>query len=284
MAYDINSALERLEDTLKNVESAKAQVEKTVKESKELQLTVKGYVESINTFQQELHVWEEELRGKQADIDDAVKGDIKSVKSLCDTTTKSLKTTLDSLAYSFKASTDSSLTNLNDQINKLEEDVKEMNALHQDLKKVLTELSSNKETLNKISNELKQSQDKQDGALDKISQNVSVLSPTIDDKQKKLSDQIDKNHTETTTAIQQTSDSLKESLKGEGMNLKDALTADIKSKEEKVELKIESANKDLKKSTDEIQVTAKGGKTLSLISVIISAIVLILMIVILVAR
>ena len=50
MAYDINEALLRLETNLKNLDSARKQVEMTVSESQNLQHIVENYVSAISNF------------------------------------------------------------------------------------------------------------------------------------------------------------------------------------------------------------------------------------------
>lgn len=50
MAYDINATLERLEQNLKQLDSARKQVETTVQASEELQNAVAGYVASISNY------------------------------------------------------------------------------------------------------------------------------------------------------------------------------------------------------------------------------------------
>ena len=48
MAHDINSALERLEANLQNIDSARQQVENTVAASNALQVEVREYTSTIN--------------------------------------------------------------------------------------------------------------------------------------------------------------------------------------------------------------------------------------------
>ena len=50
MTYDINATLERLEQNLKQLDSARKQVENTVQASEGLQNAVAGYVASINSL------------------------------------------------------------------------------------------------------------------------------------------------------------------------------------------------------------------------------------------
>lgn len=50
MAYDINAALERLENNLAEVESAKKQVEKTIATSESLQQIIGRYTNTLNAM------------------------------------------------------------------------------------------------------------------------------------------------------------------------------------------------------------------------------------------
>src|SRR5574344_2112837 len=63
MAYDINATLERLEQGINEIDSARMQVQNTVLASNELQATVAGYVSSINKFVGEIKEWEKHLEG-----------------------------------------------------------------------------------------------------------------------------------------------------------------------------------------------------------------------------
>ena len=47
MAYDINAALQRLEQNLKDLSSARTQVENTIKASSDLQKVVSEYVTAV---------------------------------------------------------------------------------------------------------------------------------------------------------------------------------------------------------------------------------------------
>ena len=61
MPYDINTALQRLEQNLNDLTSARQQVEDTVKASSELQETVAEYVSSIETLCSRLRRWDSDL-------------------------------------------------------------------------------------------------------------------------------------------------------------------------------------------------------------------------------
>lgn len=83
MPYDINSALERLEQNLKDLDSAKKQVEATVNASDKLQQVVSGYVNTLVSVQEGLKQWEKELQGIQVGNDTAFKNAIEQMRASC---------------------------------------------------------------------------------------------------------------------------------------------------------------------------------------------------------
>ena len=54
MAYDINSALERLEKNLKDIDSTRQQEEKTITSSNNLQTTISSFVKSLKSLHGEV--------------------------------------------------------------------------------------------------------------------------------------------------------------------------------------------------------------------------------------
>ena len=65
MAYDINAALERLENNLAEVESAKKQVEKTIATSESLQQIIGRYTNTLNAMGKDISSFIEEIRNFQ---------------------------------------------------------------------------------------------------------------------------------------------------------------------------------------------------------------------------
>lgn len=101
MAYDINATLERLEQNLKQLDSARKQVETTVQASEELQNAVAGYVASINSFVKEIKEWEKQLEGAQVGISEELQISVDKMTSACE-----------SITSKFTSSVDASLLNL----------------------------------------------------------------------------------------------------------------------------------------------------------------------------
>lgn len=68
MAYDINAALERLENNLAEVESAKKQVEKTIATSESLQQIIGRYTNTLNAMGKDISSFIEEIRNFKISI------------------------------------------------------------------------------------------------------------------------------------------------------------------------------------------------------------------------
>lgn len=135
MAHDINSALERLEANLQNIDSARQQVENTIAASNALQIKVKEYTSSIN--------------------------------EMCD----KVKET----SSNFESKTKDSLQKFVEQNNKLTEHVQNLKSLRDEIVKTSTEIQEVKSLLSQISNDLKNSQKEQDDVLKRIDHGVTEL-------------------------------------------------------------------------------------------------------------
>ena len=114
MPYDINATLERLEQNLKDLDSARKQVENTVNASNELRQTVSDYVESITNLRNEIIEWEEQLKQSQEGLSTQVQAAFTTLKAACDT-----------ISAGFKSSTDKTLSKFSEQTTILTERVKE---------------------------------------------------------------------------------------------------------------------------------------------------------------
>ena len=135
MAHDINSALERLEANLQNIDSARQQVENTIAASNALQIKVKEYPSSLT--------------------------------EMCD----KVKET----SSNFESKTKDSLQKFVEQNNKLTEHVQNLKSLRDEIVKTSTEIQEVKSLLSQISNDLKNSQKEQDDVLKRIDHGVTEL-------------------------------------------------------------------------------------------------------------
>src|SRR5574344_174306 len=170
MAYDINATLERLEQGLNEIDSARMQVQNTVLASNELQATVAGYVSSINKFVGEIKEWEKHLEGTHVESTKDVQNALTDLKASCEKITEL-----------FSSSVDGSIKNFNEQNILLEERVKDLNTLRDEIKSTTIEIQSIKDSLSKISKEINDSQKNQDDTIEDIKQRVIELPETIKD-------------------------------------------------------------------------------------------------------
>ena len=135
MAHDINSALERLETNLQNIDSARQQVEDTVASSIKLQKAIETYTSDVNEMCKK-------VEDSASDFDNKTRKDLENFSQ--------------------------HNAVLSEQVNKLK-------SLRDEIVKTSNEIQEVKLFLSTISNDLKDSQGKQDEILNQISNNVSKI-------------------------------------------------------------------------------------------------------------
>ena len=102
MPHDINAALERLEQNLQDIDSARRQVEKTVNTSDELRKTVNGYVASVNQLYDDIKEWEKRLQQSQMGLSSEVQETFDTLKTSCDRISDSFKSSTEKTLDKFK--------------------------------------------------------------------------------------------------------------------------------------------------------------------------------------
>lgn len=175
MEERINQALVQLESDLQSLQSAKEQVEKTVGASAELQKTVGEYVVSVKNLCVTLKTWENNLKTRESSLVQDVESSIADIERTCSSLITAFNTNVDQATTTFQTGTKSVLNNFIDENNKLAEHVKSLNGLREQLKKAIEGIQLLKDSLSQISKDLKESQDKQDEALNDIQQMVTNL-------------------------------------------------------------------------------------------------------------
>jgi prefoldin subunit 5 len=178
MPYDINSALERLEQNLKDLDSAKKQVEATVNASDKLQQVVSGYVNTLVSVQEGLKQWEKELQGIQVGNDTAFKNAIEQMRATCSEVVDLFKSKLDETKDGFEADTNSFLVKLERENGKLSEQVNALKILGSSFDNAIKDVNNVKALLETLSIDLKESQRSQDEVLDVIKEDVGRISNT----------------------------------------------------------------------------------------------------------
>lgn len=175
MEERINQALVQLESDLQSLQSAKEQVEKTVGASVELQKTVGEYVVSVKNLCVTLKAWENNLKTRESSLGQDVESSIAAIERTCSTLITAFNTNVDQATTTFQTGTKTVLDNFIDENNKLTEQVESLNDLREQIKKATEDIQLLKDSLSRISKDLKKSQDEQDEALNGIQQKVANL-------------------------------------------------------------------------------------------------------------
>lgn len=183
MPYDINTALERLEQNLQDLDSARIQVENTVNASNDLRHIVNEYVESITKLYADVQEWEKQLKKSQTSLSEQVQDAFIALKKSSET-----------ISESFKNSTDNTLSKFTEQNLILTERVNELGTLRQELKTAMSEIVVIKNILTTLTNVLTESQQGQDKALANIIGSVSELPVTVKGYTDDVMQQMDERH------------------------------------------------------------------------------------------
>lgn len=168
MAYDINSALERLENNLKDIDSARLQVEKTITSSNNLQSTISSFVKSLKS----LHGDVENLIADLERYQDLKKSDLEAsvdnFKSSCDSAISAFNNSIELSSSTFKTKMDATLSSIQGESTKLATQVKELIALKDTLNSSTNATKGLENKFDTVSKDINQSLKNQDTVLSSI--------------------------------------------------------------------------------------------------------------------
>ncbi len=190
MAYDINNALERLEENLKNLDSARNQVEKTIGASNKLLGIVKEYVDSLNLIHTNLANWNNDLGNKESDISSQVQNSLSNLMSSCETIEQKFKSATEKTAQEFKSGTENTLKFFKEQNGILTERVTKLKTFQEELQSSMEKIDAIKNMINSIAEELKVSQQGQDEVLSSIDSRLNRLQTALEDYEVNITRQI----------------------------------------------------------------------------------------------
>ena len=180
MAHDINSALEKLEKNLSELDSARSQVLKSVNASNDLLKMVTLYVTAVKNLADSLEQWESSLSARESELHGEFESAISSIRQRCAETISAFNADVSKATSEFKTETDKTLEKFTEQNDKLVARVEELVSLREQIKKTTGEIESVKENLAQISKDLKESQKKQDEVLNDIKLNGDKIKKEID--------------------------------------------------------------------------------------------------------
>ena len=113
MTHDINSALERLEKNLSELDSARSQVLQSVNASNDLLKMVTQYVTAVKKLAASLEEWESSLSGRESELHGEFGSAITSIKQTCTDIISAFKLDVNKATLDFKKDTDKNrMTNL----------------------------------------------------------------------------------------------------------------------------------------------------------------------------
>ena len=275
MSYDINTSLERLEQSLKDIESAKQQVEKTVGTSNELQGVVAKYITSLDTLLTSVKEWMTEISSFQSSNITEIEKTIENIRKSCDKVIEKFSAATGEISYNLKKQTLEELSKFESANTKLTTQVDKLENLDEQLKSATSAIDSIKEKLAEVLKELKESQKTQDNLLEAIhkgqeglcakSDNIHTLCNEILKSLGTVSDAI-KGISAVVSASQKDISGLKKDC--------DAYTDQLKSEISNLEKKVSSMNNQLETTTKELMKSSDINRWIMIGGIIFLAIIL----------
>lgn len=187
----INQALLQLEKDLQSINTAREQVESTVKASTELQKVVGEYVSSVKKLCIGLKSWEDDLSSRGAALSGEFERAVSQINTSCIAVVTTFNSSVEKTINEFKSKSEGTIKDFADQNSILTERVLELNKLRDEIKTATAEIQSVKESLAQISKDLKESQDGQDAVLNHIKQTVSEIPGIINNNANSVIERID---------------------------------------------------------------------------------------------
>ena len=186
----INQALLQLEKDLQSINTAREQVESTVKASTELQKVVGEYVSSVKKLCIGLKSWEGDLSSRGTALSEEFERAISQINTSCSAVIMTFNSSVDKSINEFKSKSESTIEKFTSQNTILTERVQELNKLRDEIKTATAEMQSIKEGLAQISKDLKESQEGQDAVLNDIKQTVSEIPGVINNNAQSIIERI----------------------------------------------------------------------------------------------
>lgn len=175
MAYDINAALERLENNLAGVESAKKQVEETIATSESLQQIIVKYTETFNAMSKDISAYIEELRNYQDIKTSDFSSAADTIKISCECVINKFNADVKASISSFDRKMADTIVNFGSENEKLQIQVNKLNSLQEVLNKATKEVNEVEKKVDVLATDLKKSQDEQDKVLVSVKSSLEAL-------------------------------------------------------------------------------------------------------------
>ena len=262
MAHDINSALEKLEKNLSELDSARSQVLKSVNASNDLLKMVTLYVTAVKNLADSLEQWESSLSARESELHGEYESAISSIRQRCTEIISAFNADVSKATSEFKTETDKTLEKFTEQNDKLAERVEELVSLREQIKKATAEIESVKSSLNEILKELRDSQDEQDATLEDLKQKVAGLNEKIENSKGTVLQAITRSEQSLSELINQTNGKIDGvSTKADAIaNNVGSLTTICQNIDTLVRSSTNSVNTAINKSKEEIVIAIQDSK------------------------
>lgn len=175
MAYDINAALERLENNLAEVESAKKQVEETIATSESLQQIIGRYTDTLNAMGKDISSFIEEIRNYQDINTSELSSATDAIKTSCECVINKFNADVKDAMKSFDEKLSETIVKFGSENEKLRIQVNKLNSLQDVLNKATKEVKNHASDLKTKSEEIIEDVSK---AIQKLDNQNSVLTET----------------------------------------------------------------------------------------------------------
>lgn len=179
MAYDINAALERLENNLTEVESAKKQVEETIATSESLQQIIGRYTESLSSMGKDISAFIEEMRNYQGNKTSELGSAVDKIKTSCECTINKFNADVKTAMKSFDEKFAETIVKFGSENEKLRIQVNKLDSLQDALNKAIKEVNEVEKKVDILATELKNSQESQDETLESVKSSLEALPSSV---------------------------------------------------------------------------------------------------------
>lgn len=179
MAYDINAALERLENNLAEVESAKKQVEKTIATSESLQQIIGRYTESLSSMGKDISAFIEDIRNYQGNKTSELGSAVDKIKTSCECVINKFNADVKTAIKSFDEKFAETIVKFGSENEKLRIQVNKLDSLQDALNKAIKEVNEVEKKVDILATELKNSQESQDETLESVKSSLEALPSSV---------------------------------------------------------------------------------------------------------
>lgn len=268
MNYEINTALEHLEKSLKDVKSAQEQVTTVANSYSQLQVEIKQYSDTLSVISSNLSSVITSVNGFHQQGLDNLASAWENLRTQSNAIVAEVKTQLSTTANDFKSETEKASGNLASQVSKLESSVDKLSSLHTKVEEAAASISKLKEEITKLQTDLTTSQKAQDDAIASIDTNVKSVSTKLSATDTTINGIVTtlSGQNNSLSQLSQTLAAVSSSITQLGTSLQNSLVQQISTLEQNAEVKHE----ELKNKVSTLQ-------TLLIVQLIISVIAIIIM-------